>query len=222
MFCKFKQISGIEGDSRTMKKSNAKQAALIILALGCVFLLGTNSWAGVYQCQILKIIHHSDSVVVHVSPGITETGFTEESRLAIKNDVNSRGMIDMVLSAAAGNMEIIVTTTGGMSWSPQTIFELTIVALDIDVNEERSQYYGPVFIETYSADNQGNYYYVNDPTKLPENAIAVRVPPHQAALTSLMTSAFMNGKGVYVAPSHRWWLGNNKLAWTIYAAKFDY
>ena len=202
-----------------MKKSEMKQAAFFILALGCVFLLGTNSWAGNYQCEILKVVYHPDVIIIHVNPGITETGFTEESRLAIINDANSSKMIDMVLTAAAGNMEILVSTTGGISWCPQTVIELTILPSDAVVNEGRGEYYGPVFIDTYSADNQGNYYYVDDPSKLPENAIAVRVPPHQAALTSLMTSAFTNGKGVYVAPSHRWWLGNNKLAWTIYAAK---
>ena len=204
-----------------MKISNAKPATLVMLALVCFFLLGTNSWAELYQCQILKIIDQSDYVLVHVNPGATETNFTEESRLLFNNNAKSRAMLDLVLSAAAGKMEIIVNTIGQISWEPRIVNRLEIVVLDVDMNEERTQYYGPVLITNYSADNKGSYYYVDDPTKLPENAIAVRVPPSQAALASLMTSAFMNGKGVHVAPSHRWWLGNNKLAWTIYAAKFD-
>jgi len=84
------------------------------------------------------------------------------------------------------------------------------------------EYYGPVFLDSYTADNQGSYFYVDDPGKLPERAVAVRVPPHLPAIASLLATAFNGGQKVLVAPGHRWWLGQNKLAWTIWAAKISY
>ena len=195
-----------------MKKSKRNSIIFVMLALSYVLLLGTNSWAGSYQCQILKIIHSPDGVMVHVNPGVTETGFTGESKVFIKNDAQSKGMIDMLLSAASGNMEIIINTVGEISWAPQTVNSMAIVVSDVDSPEQRAPWYGPVFLESYAVDHTGSYYFVSDPKKLPENAIAVRVPPHQPAIASLMTSAFMNGKSVSVIVSHRWWLGSGKLA----------
>lgn len=90
------------------------------------------------------------------------------------------------------------------------------------LRSQRKEFYGPVFIDSYTADSQGSYFYVDDPAKLPERAIAVRVPPHLPAVASLLATAFNGGQKVLVAPGHRWWLGQNKLAWTIYKAKISY
>lgn len=86
---------------------------------------------------------------------------------------------------------------------------------------QRQDYFGPVLLTKYSVDNQGSYFWVDDPNKLPEKAVAVRVPPHKPTLASLMVSAYNGGKKVMVAPGHRWWLPGPELAWTIWAAKIE-
>ncbi|MBW1779867.1 MAG: hypothetical protein JRL30_03925 [Deltaproteobacteria bacterium] len=202
-----------------------KLTILTGLTLICIFLSGTNSWGYSYRCQIVQIIHHAHGAIVHVAPSAAETGFTEESKVFVTNDTESKSqwMFDMLLTAASGNLEVIISTIWPISWAPQRIVGITLIASNTDSDEERSEsYYGPVFLETYSVNSSGSFYYVSDPQKLPEKAIAVRVPTYNASLTSLMTSAFMNGKPVLVAPSQRWWLGPNKLAWTIRAAKIVY
>jgi len=193
----------------------------MMLVLGYVFLAGTNSWAYTYKCQILQILYHSDGIMVHVNPGVTETGFTEKSRVFLRDDAESKRMVDMMLSAASGNMEIIVSLAVRISWEPQIVNALTIVVSDVD-SVNRTTYHGPVFLERYSADHNGSYFFVSDPKKLPENAVALRVPSHEPALASLMISAFNSGKQVLVAVSNRWTLASGDLAWTIYAAKFAY
>lgn len=199
-----------------------KSVMLVGLALICVFLLGTKSWGYSYRCEILKIVHRADGAVVHVAPGLGETGFTEESRVFFSSDAKSRGMFDMLLSAASANMEIVASTTAPISWIPRLVNRLTIIASDSESSEQRGvDYHGPVSLTSYTADNNGSYYFVSDPSQLPENAVAVRVPTHEATLAALMTTAYMNGKSVLVAVSNRWWLGQDQLAWTIYSAKIE-
>ena len=84
-----------------------------------------------------------------------------------------------------------------------------------------SDFYGPVLLTRYEVNPQGSIFYVNDPAKLPERAVAVRVAPQDTTLLNLMTFAYSSGKAVMVAPANRWWLGNNILAWTIWAAKIQ-
>jgi hypothetical protein len=84
---------------------------------------------------------------------------------------------------------------------------------------QQQDYFGPVLLTKYAVDNQGSYFWVDDPNKLPEKAVAVRVPPHKPTLASFMVSAYNGGKKVMVAPGHRWWLPGPELAWTIWAAK---
>ncbi len=84
------------------------------------------------------------------------------------------------------------------------------------------EFYGPIHMERAEVDNQGSYFYVDDPTKLPERAIAIRVPPNEPVLATMLSSAFYGGKSIRVAPANRWWLGEDKLAWTIHSAKIDY
>jgi len=84
-----------------------------------------------------------------------------------------------------------------------------------------AQFYGPVKLISWQADGQGSYFWVDDPNKLPERAIAVRVPLSEQSLLQLLQHAFQSGTRVEVAPGHRWWLGQNQLAWTIYAAKLS-
>lgn len=86
---------------------------------------------------------------------------------------------------------------------------------------ERADFYGPVFLTSYEADGQGSYFWVDKPEKLPENAVAVRVPTDKPSLLSILSTAFNGGKPVMVAPGHRWWLSGGKLAWTIWAAKIQ-
>jgi hypothetical protein len=68
-------------------------------------------------------------------------------------------------------------------------------------------------------DKKGHYFWVDDPKKLPENAVAVRVPLFKTDLANLMLLAYNGRKKVEVAPGHRWWLPGPELAWTIWAAK---
>jgi hypothetical protein len=55
---------------------------------------------------------------------------------------------------------------------------------------QRQDYFGPVLLTKYAVDNQGSYFWVDDPNKLPEKAVAVRVPPHKPTLASFMVSAY--------------------------------
>jgi hypothetical protein len=200
-----------------------KAFVLIGLVFGCILLLSTESWSYYsYRCEILELVSQPDGAIITVAPAPTETGFSENSRVYVSNEPASRVMFEMVLSAASRNMEIIVSTTGRISWAPQIVQSLTIIASDSETSEQRSpDFQGPIFLKSYSVDNTGSYYYVSDPNNLPENAIAVRVPTFKPTLASFMTTAFMNGKSVLVAVSNRWWLGQGQLAWTIYAAKME-
>ena len=85
----------------------------------------------------------------------------------------------------------------------------------------RQQYFGPVLLTKYAVDNGAHYFWVDDPNKLPEKAVAVRVPLFKPDLANLMQSAYNGGKKVKVAPGHRWWLEGGKLAWTIWSAMIE-
>jgi hypothetical protein len=82
-----------------------------------------------------------------------------------------------------------------------------------------SDFFGPVSLISYEANAGGSIFYVDNPDKLPERAVAARVAIQDTALMNLMTLAYSSHKPVLVAPANRWWLGQNKLAWTIWAAK---
>jgi hypothetical protein len=86
------------------------------------------------------------------------------------------------------------------------------------------EFYGPVYIDQYWADNKGSYYIVRDEDrdKLPEKAYGARVAPQNAALANLMSSAFNLGKPVSVDPRNRWWIGPGKFVWTIARAKVGF
>jgi hypothetical protein len=86
----------------------------------------------------------------------------------------------------------------------------------------KQEYFGPVFLINYIVSGGASYFYVDDPTKLPENAIAVRVPPHEPTLASMISSAMLAGKAVSVSPGHRWHMGAGKIAWTIWRAKIEF
>ncbi|MDZ7696437.1 MAG: hypothetical protein U5R49_05740 [Deltaproteobacteria bacterium] len=197
----------------------------ITIMFSFVILTAMTSWAlsvYSYQCQIVKIVHDTGGTIVHVIPGIQETNFSDEARVFIDNDQQSEAIRDMVLSAASGGKEIVISTIARISWTPQMIESVSIVVSDDNLDQQREVvYHGPLVLTSYAVDNNGSYYYVKDPSNLPENAIAVRVPPHKPTLAAFMTNAYMNKTSVSVAISHRWWLGPDKLAWTIYAAKLE-
>ncbi len=197
----------------------------LMLTLSTICLTTTGSWAYAvysYQCQIVKITYDTYGTMVHVVPGVKETGFSDEARVFIDNyNEASKTMLDMVLSAGSGDKEIIIGTEGKISWAPQLVQNISVVVSDEESAQERTTYHGPLTLKSYAVDNNGSYYYVEDPSNLPENAVAVRVPTHKPTLASFMTNAYMNGKKVLVVISHRWWLGPNELAWTIYAAKLQ-
>ncbi|MCP5050320.1 MAG: hypothetical protein GY940_24345 [bacterium] len=86
----------------------------------------------------------------------------------------------------------------------------------------RQEYYGPVFLTSFIVSGGASIFYVDDPNKLPEHAVAVRVPPYEQALASMLSGAMHAGKPVSVVPGHRWHLGQNKIAWTIWKAKNEY
>jgi hypothetical protein len=86
---------------------------------------------------------------------------------------------------------------------------------------QRQDYFGPVLLTKYSVDKAAHFFWVNDPKKLPENAVAVRVIIEKTSLANLMRSAYQGGKQVKVAPGHRYWLEGGKLAWTIWAAMIE-
>jgi hypothetical protein len=88
--------------------------------------------------------------------------------------------------------------------------------------EARQEYYGPVFLTEYVVSNGDSYFWVDDPSKLPENAIAVRVPDHKPVLANMLTTAGLNGKPVSISHTHRWNMGEGKIAWTIWRAKIEF
>lgn len=88
-------------------------------------------------------------------------------------------------------------------------------------NAQRQDYFGPVLLTKYAVDKGAHYFWVDDPKKLPEGAVAARVPLFETDLANLMLSAYNGGKKVKVAPGHRWWLEGGKLAWTIWAAMIE-
>lgn len=80
------------------------------------------------------------------------------------------------------------------------------------------QFFGPVILVKYMSDNkQGHLFWVNDSSKLPENAAGIRIPA-DSPLHTLLAYAFDKRKPIKVAPIHRWWGPEGKLFWTIRAA----
>ncbi|UCH97801.1 MAG: hypothetical protein JSV88_13370 [Candidatus Aminicenantes bacterium] len=86
---------------------------------------------------------------------------------------------------------------------------------------QRQDYFGPVLLTKYAVDKAAHFFWVDDPDKLPEKAVAARVILEKTALANLMLSAYQGGKKVSVAPGHRYWLEGGKLAWTIWAARIE-
>lgn len=86
---------------------------------------------------------------------------------------------------------------------------------------QRQDYFGPVLLTKYAVDKAAHFFWVDDPNKLPEKAVAVRVIIEKTALANLMLSAYNGRKKVKVAPGHRYWLEGGKLAWTIWAAMIE-
>jgi len=84
---------------------------------------------------------------------------------------------------------------------------------------ERATYFGPVKLEGYEfREGHGHIYTVDDPKKLPENAIGVRVPAG-SDLQSFLFHAYTAKLPIHVAPAHRYWWEGGALLWTIHAAK---
>lgn len=80
-------------------------------------------------------------------------------------------------------------------------------------------YKGPVKLVSYEyRECHGHVYMVDDPGKLPENAVGVRVP-NEHQLQQFLFYAYTKGIKIYVAPGHRYWWEGGKLLWTIHAAK---
>jgi hypothetical protein len=78
--------------------------------------------------------------------------------------------------------------------------------------------YGPVTLVQYLADGQGappgHLFWVNDPSKLPENAVGVRVRIDSPFVTGLFY-AFDKKEPIMVVPWSRWSGPDGKLFWTI-------
>ena len=84
---------------------------------------------------------------------------------------------------------------------------------------ERSQYYGPVTLVSYEyREPHGHIYMVNDPNKLPERAVGVRIPSN-SPLQQFLFDSYKSKRPIYVAPAHRYWWEGGKLLWTIFGAK---
>jgi len=84
---------------------------------------------------------------------------------------------------------------------------------------ERAVYYGPVTLVSYEfRECHGHIYKVDDPKKLPEEAVGVRVPGG-SELQGFAFLAFTSKMPIQVAPSQRYWWEGGELLWTIHAAK---
>jgi len=84
---------------------------------------------------------------------------------------------------------------------------------------ERATYFGPVKLEGYEfRECHGHIYTVDEPKKLPENAIGVRVPAG-SGLQDFLFHAYTAKLPIHVAPAHRYWWEGGALLWTIHAAK---
>ena len=80
-------------------------------------------------------------------------------------------------------------------------------------------YHGPVKLISYEfRECHGHIYMVDDPKKLPEEAIGVRVPGG-SELQAFLFHALTTGMPIQVAPSRRYWWEGGTLLWTIHAAK---
>jgi hypothetical protein len=90
--------------------------------------------------------------------------------------------------------------------------------LGADVSE-RAIDYGPVILVSYEfRECHGHIYMVDDPSKLPENVVGVRVPGG-SDLQPFLFHAFTTRMPIHVAPAHRYWWEGGALLWTIHAAK---
>ncbi|GEM_PF-4515503 len=84
---------------------------------------------------------------------------------------------------------------------------------------KRAVYYGALKLVGYEfRECHGHVYMVDDPEKLPETAVGVRVPSG-SELQPFLFHVFTTDKLVYVAPAQRYWWEDGKLLWTIHAAK---
>jgi hypothetical protein len=84
---------------------------------------------------------------------------------------------------------------------------------------DRALYYGPVKLVSYEfRECHGHIYTVDEPKKLPEDAVGVRVPGG-SELQAFLFHAFKAGMPIQVAPAHRYWWEGGTLLWTIHAAK---
>ena len=80
-------------------------------------------------------------------------------------------------------------------------------------------YHGPVKLISYEfRECHGHIYMVDDPSKLPENAVGVRVRA-DSQLQPFLFHAYTTRTPIHVAPGHRYWWEGGKLLWTIHAAK---
>ncbi len=75
-------------------------------------------------------------------------------------------------------------------------------------------YNGPVLFISYLADVGNHYFFVNDPSKLPEKAVGVRVPA-DSPLQAAMFYAFDKKVPAMVSPANRWSGPDGKLFWSI-------
>ncbi len=84
---------------------------------------------------------------------------------------------------------------------------------------ERAVFYGPVKLVSYEfRECHGHIYMIDDPKKLPEEAVGVRVPGG-SELQGFLFLTFTSKMLIYVAPAHRYWWEGGTLLWTIHAAK---
>jgi len=84
---------------------------------------------------------------------------------------------------------------------------------------ERAVYYGPVKLVGYEfRECHGHIYRVDDPKKLPEEAVGVRVPGG-SELQGFLFHSYTTQRTIHVAPAQRYWWEGGSLLWTIHAAK---
>ena len=80
-------------------------------------------------------------------------------------------------------------------------------------------YYGPVKLVSYEyRPCHGHIYMVNDPNKLPEKAVGVRVPL-DSQMRQFLFYAFTSKIDIDVAPANRYWWTGGTLLWTLQSAK---
>lgn len=231
----------------SVKKGMSRKLMLLglvlVVALGAVFVLFTEKAdAGARR---MKLILQVDNVKLEILPAkkpllhitasgtVSSTGWTAPELVPTDEDCpKSFKCFEFRAKPPTGISKPVLTPITAHytldDWQHVKMIKITsksnAVTKPVESSDElrasqRQEYYGPVFLTQYSVDKGASYFWVDDPNKLPEKAVAARVPLDKTALTNLMVSAWQTGKKVMVAPGHRWWLPGGKLAWTIWAAK---